>query len=123
MDTVHVMALTATATKSSREKIIRSLHVTNPVVVNMSPHKRNVVFTVHPKPQLGEFLCSIVGILKRLRVNMPRTIIFCRRYMECAQMYSTFEELLGKDFTEPPCAPNMVIYRLVDMCTKCTEVK
>ena len=49
---VHVMALTATATKSSREKIMRSLRMINPVVVNLSPHKKNVVYTVHPKPQL-----------------------------------------------------------------------
>ena len=56
-------------------------------------------------------------------MNIPRTIIFCRHYMECAQMYSTFEELLAKDFTEPPGAPNMVKYRMVDMYTKCTEAK
>ena len=102
-----------TATKSSREKIIHSLRMTNPVVVNMFPHKKNVIFTVHSKPELGELVCSIVDILKSFRVNMPRTIIFCRRYMECAQ--------LGKDFTEPPNAPNIVKYRLVDMYTKCTE--
>ena len=32
-----------------------------------------------------------------------------------------FEGLLGRDFTEPPNAPNMVKYRLVDMYIKCTE--
>ena len=116
------MALTATATKPTRERIIRSLHMTNPVVVNLSPHKKNIVFTVHPKPTLDDFVSSITNVLKRLRVNMPRTIIFCRRYMECAQMYTAFEELLGDNFTEPPGAPSMVKYRLVDMYTKCTEV-
>ena len=64
----------------------------------------------------------MTNVLKRLRVNMPRTIIFCRRYMECAQMYSAFEELLGDNFTEPPGARSIVKYRLVDMYTKCTEV-
>ena len=59
-----------------------------------------------------------VGVLKRCRVNMPRTIIFSQHYVECAQMYSKFEELLGRDFMEPPNAPNMVNYRLVDMYTQ-----
>ena len=121
--TVHVMALTATATRLSREKIIHSLHMTSPVVVNISPHKKNVIFTVQPKPDLDKFVQSIVSDLRHLRVNMPRTIIFCRRYIECAEMYCTFQKLLVNDFTEPPNAPNVVKYRLVDMYTKCTETK
>ena len=48
---------------------------------------------------------------------MPRTIIFSQHYVECAQVYSKFEELLGRDFKELPNAPNMVKYRLVDMYT------
>ena len=119
--TVHVMALTATATSSSREKILRSLRMVDPVIVNLSPHKKNIVYSIHPKPELEEFVASIVDVLKKIRVNMPRMIIFCRRYMECARMYGTFEELLGREFTEPAGAPNMVKYRLVDMFTKCTE--
>ena len=81
---VHMIALTATATKSSREKIMRSLHMINPVVVNLSPHKKNVVYTVHPKPQLEEFVASIAGVLKSCRVNIPRAIIFCQHYVESA---------------------------------------
>ena len=52
---------------------------------------------------------------------MPRTIVFCRRYSECALMYSLFRNALETNFTEPPGAPNLVKYRLVDMYTKCTE--
>ena len=49
----------------------------------------------------------------------PRTIIFCRRYSECATIYSFFD--LREEFTDPPNAPNLVKYRLVDMYSKCTE--
>ena len=52
---------------------------------------------------------------------MPRTIIFCRRYVECAQIYGLFQQYLNESFTDPPGAPNLVKYRLVDMYTKCTE--
>ena len=93
----------------------------DPVVINLSPHKKNIVYDLYPKPDLEEFVSGIVERLKGLRVNMPRIIIFCRRYMECAEMYTTFHELLGSEFTEPPGAPNIVEHRLVDMYTKCTE--
>ena len=53
--------------------------------------------------------------------SMPRTIIFCRRYVECARMYGLFEQYLSDSFTDPPGAPNIVRYRLVDMYTRCTE--
>ena len=52
---------------------------------------------------------------------MPRTIIFSRRYVECAQIYGLFQQYLNENFTDPPGAPNLVKYRLVDMYTKCTE--
>ena len=38
-------------------------------------------------------------------------------------MYCTLQKLLGNDFTEPPNAPNIVKYRLIDMYTKCTKTK
>ena len=61
------MALTATATRSSREIILRSVCMVEPVIISVSPHKKNIVYTVHPKPDIGEFIESIVDCLKRLR--------------------------------------------------------
>ena len=110
---VHVMALTATA--SSRDKIFQSLCMVEPVKISVSPHKKNIVYAVRPKPDIEEFVHTIVDCLRTLRDNMPRTIIFCRRYRECAHMYQLFELLLGDEFTHPPKAPNLVRYRLVDV--------
>ena len=39
---VHVMALTATATVSTRKEIIKSLDVQDPVIVSVSPMKESV---------------------------------------------------------------------------------
>ena len=118
---VNVMALTATATKSSRAKILHSLRMVRPTMISLSPHKKNIVYTVCPKPELGEFVSSLVDCIKCFRTSMPRTIIFCRRYRECAEMYSIFEHSLHTEFTDPPNAPNVVKFRMVDMYTKCTE--
>lgn len=118
---VHIMALTATATMTSREKIIRSLHMEKPVIFSASPHKKNIIYTLRPKPDIEVFVGSVIDCLKKLRTNMPRTIIFCRRYKECADMYSMFKQSLNTEFTDPPNAPDLVKYRVVDMYTKCTE--
>ena len=120
-DSVHVMALTATATKSSRTKILQSLHMVSPIIISVSPHKKNILYYVRPKPELDEFVGRLVACLKELRACTPRTIIFCRRYSECSIIYNIFEHSLKGEFTDPPNAPNLVKYRLVDMYTKCTE--
>lgn len=107
--------------KSSHTKILQSLRMVRPTTICASPHKKNVLYTVHRKPTLEEFVGGLVDFLKRLRTSMPRTIIFCKRYRECAHIYSIFEQSLRTEFTDPPNAPNLVKYRLVDMYTKCTE--
>ena len=102
-------------------KILQSLRMMSPTTISVSPHNFFFIYTVHPKPTMEEFVICLVDCLKRLRTSMPRTIIFCRRYRECAQIYSIFEQSLQTAFTDPPNAPNLVKYRLVDMYTKCTE--
>ena len=87
-----------------------------PTIITLSPHKKNILYTQRPKPEMEEFVSRLVGCLKSFRM-----IIFCRRYKECAQMYSMFEHALQTEFTDPPNAPNIVKFRLVDMYTKCTE--
>lgn len=95
--------------------------MTNPALFCVSPHKKNILYAVHPKPMLEELVGTLVDCLKIFRTFLPRTIILCKRYKECAQMYDMIEESLQEEFTDPPNAPNLVKYRLVDMYTKCTE--
>ena len=90
-------------------------------MIYVSPHKKNIFYTVRPKPALEDLVSSLARTLQNLRTAMPRTIIFCRRYVECAQIYSLFQQCLKAEFTDPPNAQNLVKYRLVDMYTKCTE--
>ena len=43
-DTVHVMALTATATKRTRQAVIKLLKMVHPKVVSVSPNKPNIKY-------------------------------------------------------------------------------
>ena len=46
----------------------------------------------------------------------------CVNYNDCSQVYIMLEQLLGKDFTEPPGFPNLHQFRLVEMYTRaCTS--
>ena len=73
-----VTALTATATKSTQQKVVSILGMINPVVVSISPHKPNILYWVGTKSSM-EVTFSPVIRLKTERTLMPRMIIFCRK--------------------------------------------
>ena len=116
------MALTATATTSSRTEIIRSLDMQNPVIVSVPPIKDNIFFCVLDKCTISASLGPLCDRLAIRRINMGRTIIFCRKYDEVTAIYYFFKQRLGTGFTEPPGAPDCLPqFRLVDMFTHCTH--
>lgn len=50
--------------------------------------------------------------------NYPKTIIFCRTYANCTDLYSELIFHLGKDKTEPSGYLNLLEYCLVTMYTR-----
>ena len=83
-ETVRVMALTATATKSSRKFVINSLSMQMPEIVYVPPARENIVYAVMDKPRGDDATCEVfqstVKKLKIERSNMGRVIIFCKTY-------------------------------------------
>lgn len=120
---VNIMALTATASRTTRTFIFRSLGMLEPAVVYVSPQKKNMVYSVRKKGTLTNLVETVSSALLDLGVFMPRMIIFCRQYDECSTMYRLFKHFLGEKFTNPPSAPDLSKYRLVDMYTRCTEAR
>lgn len=121
-DGVNVMALTATASVSSRTSIVSSLMMRNPHIISISPHKKNIVYFVRPKPSSIEAFIELLSAnLRILRTQFPRLLVFCRTHDECSVMYQMLRMKLGNGFTEPPGAPHLAKYRLVDMYTRCTH--
>ena len=59
--------------------------------------------------------------LSRQRTAMDRIIVFCRHYEEVTEIYYFFKQNLGTHFTEPPGAPDLARFRLLDMYTHCTH--
>ena len=116
------MALTATATKSTRHSICRILGMTEPSVIAVTPNRSNICYSVEKKVGgIDETFAVLVDELREKRVGMPRSIIFCRSYEDVGQIYAFIKSSLGKESVEPIGAPDVARFRLVDMFTACTE--
>ena len=119
----HVMALTATATFTSRKSIYRTLGMSKTVIVSQSPNKPNIFYSVQTKSApLEEVFAPLVEELKRKRDTMDRVIIFAQSYEDCT---SLFNNRLSKELSQPPGLQHLAKFRLADMYTACThpEVK
>ena len=75
---VHVMALTATASDTVVSHIIRDTGMINPVMIQISPDKKNLRFGVHYISSMEEVFMPLAMSLKRHRTSFKRTIVFCQ---------------------------------------------
>lgn len=123
---VRVMALTATASVTTRNLVYRMLGLHSPVLVYVPPAKKNIIYIVRSKvtTSIEELVCNLSTSLLQFQEHFPRVVIFCRRFEECTEFYSMFERHLGANFTCPAGAPSCLSkYRVVDMYTSCTQEK
>ena len=115
------MALMATATKQLRYDVARVLGMSGETVVARSPSKDNIMYTaINFKSMEDTFL----PIAKKLHVEgdkCQRMIIYCRSYGDCADVYLYFKAFLGTKFTIPHGAPDLPMFRIVDMYMSLTE--
>lgn len=118
---VHIMALTATATKYTRKYICKSLSLVDPVMILRSPEKDNIVFKVCEKTGiLEEVFALLVEKLRRKRRSMEKTVIFCRTFEETSHVYLYFRSTLNNEMRDPIGYPDVCKFRLLDMFTSCT---
>lgn len=95
---VPLVALTATATKSTRLQIMESLEMKNPALFIDSPNRHNISYAVKvatPDPA-STFQC-MVKHLKEQKQNYERTIIYCQTIKATYFLYGFFESELGND--------------------------
>lgn len=117
------MALTATATRTSRTEICRVLGMPKPEVVSISPNKPNIKYyvCVNKNSTMEDMFDPIVRELKINRKGMDKILIFCRTYDDVTKLYFYFKIQMGLNRLEPPGAPDLAEYRLFDMYTACTH--
>ena len=115
---VHVMALTAIATKSMRAETIKSLDMQRPVIVSIPPIKDYIFYSISSKFKITFSLGPVCDRLAHQRTDMGRTIIFCWTYDEVTDIYYFFKQQLGIGFTDPPGASDLTQFHLTDQSVK-----
>lgn len=122
--TVKVMALTATATKTIRLSVSRTIGLQNPYVVTRSPCKPNLIYSVGVfEKTVDDSFLPLAKRLQHQRISFPKTIIYGQTFGMCADIYLFLKHYLGSNFTEPNDAPNLPQFRLVDMFTSVTDAE
>lgn len=116
------MALTATATSTTREVVQKRLCMQNPKLIYLPPTKKNIYYSVKTKLTMLEVIQPIVEELQSRNKYADKMILYCRRLNEVADMYEEFKSLLGEEFCYPKSSPfSLQRHRLVEMYTGCTE--
>ncbi len=119
---MNIMALTATAVKTLRVTVSRTIGLQNPFVISLCPCQRNLVYAVGKfNSTVDSCLEPVICRLKDKRSKLPRVIIYCRTLQDCSDIYISFRNSLGIHFTEPPGAPDITRFRLVEMYTSVTD--
>ena len=122
-ETVRVMALTATATTSSRRSIITILRMVHPEIISVSLNKPNIKYAVKVNTHsLKETFAPLVEEFRHQRRAMDRTIIFCRTYDQCSRIYMYMADRMAREMMDPiGVCRDLPQFRMLDMYTACTH--
>ena len=93
---VNCMAITATATSSTKEIVCNTLGLIKPFLVTKSPNRPNIFYSVLVKPQSFE---SVFG--KMNQTVTDRVLIYCKSYDDVGDIYQWFRYHLGEEGYEP----------------------
>ena len=98
---VPVIALTATASKSTKHKIFESLSLmkNSTFVLERNPDKLNIKFYVQyvkKDLEISWLFDFLIEDIRKQKTECERIIIFCQTRKQCAVVYQTFAENLGE---------------------------
>jgi len=118
-NSVKILALTATATRETLDCVLDSLSLEDPAIIGMPPNRPNIRYTIEHPIGILDFSQKITDELMAKRIEMPKTVVFCRTLQNCANIFNVVKKRLGKNITEPPGAlyDGIVHFRLVDVFT------
>ncbi|XP_022808194.1 uncharacterized protein LOC111345187 [Stylophora pistillata] len=95
---VPVVALTATATKLTRDTVFNLLNMKNAVEIKESPNKLNVAYVVQymdKDMELEFYFGWLTDELKQSQEKTERSIIYCQTIRQCGLLYAAIKALLG----------------------------
>ena len=112
-----VLALTTTATTTTKGLISRSLRLDDPLVIAVSPDRTNIYYSVLKIP-VRDVTIPFKWLLLELqkeRKKSAKTIVFCRSIAACVKLYKHFLTSLRSESYEPVGAPPSILNRVFAM--------
>ena len=114
------MACIATATRSVREEVIKSLEMTDCVCVSVSPDRSNIFYEVRKRTDIDTDFADMIDTLREKQVDTPRVIVYCQSLNTCSDLFAHFLYSLGPSSYYPPGAAELSENRLFGMYHSCT---
>lgn len=115
------IALTATATKDTRDTIFEVLLMDGSHIVHEKPNKENIAYVVQymgKNASLAEYFSWIADEVKDCGSAATRTIIYTQTIKQCAVVCSTLMTLLGdKIYSSEERDPKTVLLEMLHSCT------
>lgn len=115
LNDIPFIALTATASQKSKERIFELLEFVSPKEISESPNKVNVRYCVqklaNSLPVIENFRCLIHELIHKGK-GSARTIIYCQTVKQCSHLFRMFELELGTSLYDGERSPKN---RLVEM--------
>ena len=100
------------ATHTLRLSIIKTLGMVNPFIVSRSPHKENIHLSVASFKSIEYNFLPLATELLEKRQCAARTIIYCQRLNDCADVFAFFKAYLGPHLLISPLVSDHTKYRL-----------
>ena len=93
------------------------------LLVSQSSNKPNIFYSVNlDQKSIEEAFTPLVSEIQKKRITVDRTIIFCRPYTSCTNIYFFIKSQLGESISVPKGFPHYAELRIVDMFTACTHM-
>ena len=92
--------------------------MTKVAIIALPPGRTNIKYSVQPLLDLRDLTDFICDDVRKVGINYPKTVIFCRTYKDCSNLYLTIRTKLGQRFTEPFGYPDFHQFRLVEIFTR-----
>ena len=112
---VNILALTAIATTETYHSVTSSLLMKDVQLISSPPSRDNLIYFLKPKHNLDELVSVLSSEFTNPAVQIPKTVLFIRRYGDCSDLYISLEAKLGNKFTDPPGYPNLAQFRRIEM--------
>lgn len=116
---IPFLALTATATKKTKQKIFDILEISNPYEISEDPNRPNILYAVEKMDgTITDQFLFLVNELKEHGRRTIRTIIYCQTIKQCSIIFNVLNVQLGpKIFCDGSTEPQMRLCEMMHSCS------